>query len=128
MNEYQQNALLKRLVDNVGTRAGKIVIAVPDKKMAKARANPRHFHIRPLVEIPGGKNVFAYAKVQPRVGCLRIATWEILLRKANASKMTGSIVVNNWMFGQPGRVWLICDDNVDSVYNGAVYGLSKACP
>ncbi len=127
MNEVEQLRLLERLVGEIAATAARPVTFEADKKKEKASGKPpRHFGIRTVNPNPRGRHVFAWARIQPAKGCLRVGTLERLLKNVNVARMPGSVVVRNYAPNEDGRVWKqICA--VDEVYRGAVYGLSQAC-
>lgn len=122
MTELEQQELLKRLVHDIGMRAGCKVGWYPCSKV-----NARGFHIKVLNPPPSRsskKNVFVYGTTTARLGCLRVSTWKRCLKNANWSKMSNWKKDNHW--GEAGIRWDIYQTH-SKVYDEVVYALSIAC-
>lgn len=128
MDEYQQLQLLQRLVTNIESSVGTKVVYEPYRKKELISAKPpRSFHLKTPHPTSPGKQVFAYARIKPVVGCLGVSTWEKCLKDADIARMPHSEFVRGLQYGGDGRRWKKVCQTDDEIYREVVYALSKAC-
>lgn len=128
MNKYQQVQLLQTLATGIGSSVGAKVVYEPYRKEELISAKrPRSFHLKTPHPTSPGKQVFAYARIKPVVGCLGVSTWEKCLKDADIAGMPHSQFVRGLQYGEDGRRWKKVCRTDDQVYREVVYALSKAC-
>jgi len=133
MDAREQLQLLDRLVADIGRRVGWNLSYEPyrsekDGVVEKTRRFGIKLLDRPVSE-GSRKNVFAFAEIHQRLGCLDIGTRKKSFTDAEIKRMRYAEAVPNSGFGKHSLRWRICQAGgvVYVVYDEAVYWLSVAC-
>lgn len=130
MDAREQLQLLDCLVADIERRIGWKVTCEPhqsgkDVGIEKAR----RFSIKLLdhpVSDNSRKNVFAYAEIHQKLGCLDIRTRKAFFTDAEIERMRYAEAVPNSGFGRNSLRWRICETG-GAICDEAVYWLSVAC-
>jgi hypothetical protein len=130
MDEHEQLQLLDRIVADIERGVGWKVTYEPfqiGKNVGIEKA--RRFIINLLdhpISDSSRKNVFAFAGIHQKLGCLDIGTRKKFFTDAEIERMRYAEAVPNSGFGRNGLRWRICETG-GAVCDEVVYWLSVAC-
>lgn len=124
MSEEEQRQLIVKLAGDIERRVGHRITHEPFRGYKRRRCS-----FRVHDPAPGGrrkKEVFGFGSIKVELGCLRVSTWDRLLRDADHDRMGEARLVEGLQWGEDGWRWEICEPEGE-VHQAAVYGLSEAC-